>query len=384
MPPAAVRGSRRGAARTPALATLHALAAVASVFAVAAAGGVSCATAAIPGREAAESPPPRHTFTRGVMGGSGRITICSDDEAAARAAAAAAFARLDEIEAALSDYRSDSEIARLAREPFRWHTASGTLAAAVRAAKALSEASGGRFDPTLGPLSRLWRDARRSGVLPSDEAIAEARARCGWHLLELRQSDRGLEIKFLAAGMGLDFGGIGKGLAADEALAVLRSLGMAAAIVDLGGDIAVGAAPRGSRGWRVALVGSPAGSSSGSCDEALPPMLELAECGIATSGDQQQHLAIGGDRLSHLLDPASGSPANHAPTVTVVARNAAAADGLATAISLLDASQAAAAAERLGAWARVRTADGQVWHAGSLPANRNAAASDPPPCSPSR
>jgi thiamine biosynthesis lipoprotein len=300
---------------------------------------------------------PPHTFLRATMGGSGRITICTEDADAARAAAAAAFDRLDEIEQSLSDYREDSEVVRLASMPGTWHRTSDILAAAIEVSRLVGEASGGRFDVTVGPLSRLWREARRRGTPPDESEIAAVRQRVGWALLEMRQERGAMEIRFAVPGMSLDFGGIGKGFGADEALAVLAARGCPAAIVDLGGDIAIGAPPQGRRGWRIAIA-RPGGE---------PEILELAECGIATSGDREQHLAVGGDRYSHLLDPRSGVAANHAPTATAVARTAAIADGLATAISLLDEADAARLVERLDAWAVVESAEREIWRSGHPP-----------------
>lgn len=299
-----------------------------------------------------------HIFVRATMGGAGRITICAENEDAARRAAAAAFARLDEIELALSDYREDSEAATLAARPGRWHAASPTLAAAIEASRRVGEASDGRFDVTVGPLTRLWRDARRRGTPPDAAAIAAARRSVGWDLLGMRRVDGRLEIRFETSGMALDFGGIGKGFGADEALAVLAAQGCPAAIVDLGGDIAIGAAPQGRGGWRIAIARPGGGPAE---------ILELAECGIATSGDREQHLAIGDDRHSHLLDPRSGVAANHAPTATVVARSAAIADALATAISLLEPAEAARLVERLDAAAIVATAERELWRSGRVP-----------------
>ena len=112
--------------------------------------------------------------------------------------------------------------------------------------------------------------------------------------------------------MKLDLGGIAKGYAADQALAVLKSQGVVSALVDASGDLAIGAAPPGQQGWKIGIAPLEAGS---------PPsrFLMLAECGVATSGDAWQFVEIDGHRYSHIIDPHTGIGLTTRSSVTVIA-----------------------------------------------------------------
>ena len=103
----------------------------------------------------------------------------------------------------------------------------------LEASQKLAAETGGAFDVTLGPVIRLWREARKNGHPPAEEALAEARGRTGYVKLHL---DSGRQaVKLDQAGMQVDLGAIGKGYAADEALAVLAKLGIGRALVAMSG-----------------------------------------------------------------------------------------------------------------------------------------------------
>lgn len=123
--------------------------------------------------------------------------------------------------------------------------------------------------------------------------------------------------------MQLDLGGIGKGFAADAALAVLASSGAPRCLVNHGGDIAAGDAPPGATGWRVAL------------DAAAGTMITLCNDAVATSGDAEQFVEFGGVRYSHIVDPSTGLGLTHRTQVTVIADDATTADALASALSVM-------------------------------------------------
>jgi thiamine biosynthesis lipoprotein len=189
-------------------------------------------------------------------------------------------------------------------------TVSDDLRDVLRAAVAVSEASDGAFDVTVGPLVALWRAARATGRLPDAAALEAARAKVGWRKLEVR----GNHVE-LAPGMRLDLGGIGKGYAADAALATLRARGVERALVDIGGDLALGEGP-----WTVRVAGEPR---------------ELERCGVAASGDTERFVEVDGVRYSHLLDPRTGLGLTHGIEVTVIAPTATEADAWASAASVL-------------------------------------------------
>ncbi len=260
------------------------------------------------------------------MGVRARIILYEADQDRARQAARRAFDRLQHLDKVMSDYRNDSELMRLCEQAGAGPTpVSQDLFAVLAHAQGFAAATAGAFDPTVGPLIRLWRRARREGTLPTPAEIEAARDLVGWHLLRLDAQARTVALE--QPGMQLDLGGIGKGFAADAALETLAARGVTHCLIDLGGDLALGDPPPGAAGWRIAAEVSASGPQA--------HLLELANCGVATSGDRFQFVEFEGQRYSHLIDPATGWALTDRRTVTIIAANGTTADALASAVSVL-------------------------------------------------
>jgi thiamine biosynthesis lipoprotein len=272
------------------------------------------------------------------MGAVFRLIFYAVDEKVANEGAEAAFRRIAEQNAIFSDYDSDSEIMRLCDTPASYGKTSPGIPVSrdlwhvLMASQSLSLQSNGAFDITVGPLTKLWRRARRQHVLPADAALAAARARVGHQHVELVEARQAVRFRAdIGKGrMRLDAGGIAKGYAADVALAELRRHGINRTLVDAGGDIRLGAAPPEHAGWRVGVVST--------APQAAPSFhLLLQDCGVATSGDLWQFIEIDGRRYSHIVDPRTGLGLTNRIAVTVVAADAMTADGLASTVSVLGA-----------------------------------------------
>jgi thiamine biosynthesis lipoprotein len=246
------------------------------------------------------------------MGTLVRIKLYAADAHRAREAFHAAFARIEDLDQALSDYREDSELNRLCRA--RSTRVSADLLRVLSASQDLARDSDGAFDVTQGPVIRLWREARKTRVLPD---VSEARRRSGWTKLHVGETTV-LDVQ----NMQLDLGGIAKGYAADEALATLGRLGIESAMVAMSGDIAVSHAPPGERGWKIRL-------------DAFDRVMELSDAAVSTSGDAEQFVEIGGVRYSHIIDPLTGMALTNGVTASVIARRGIDADGIATAVCVL-------------------------------------------------
>lgn len=251
------------------------------------------------------------------MGTQFRVLIHASDRNAAERAVTAAFLRGQALNRTMSDYLEDSELNRLCRA--QRMRVSEDLFVVLEYSQRVAKESQGAFDVTLGPMIRLWREARRRGILPAPTEIEAARARCGFRKLTLHRRTR--EVRLARPGMQLDLGGIAKGYAADAMLRVLRDAGFPAALVAASGDLAIGDPPPGKAGWRVELG-------------AAGEVRELRNCGVSTSGDESQYVVIGGARYSHIVDPRTGVGLKNQPVVTVVAPTATESDALATAASV--------------------------------------------------
>lgn len=287
----------------------------------------------------------RWEFVEPHMGTLFRIVLYAPEVAAARPAVKAAFARIAALNRIMSDYDPDSELMRLCRQPAGTPVAvSPELCDILQRSQDIAKRSGGAFDVTLGPVIRLWREARRQKKLPAEESRKAALLASGYRKLRLDPANR--TVTLLSSGMQLDLGGIAKGYAADAALAVLAERGFRRALVEASGDIALGDPPPDAEGWKVELA--PFGTAA-----REPIVVVAANAGISTSGDAEQFLELGGVRYSHIVDPATGLGLTRPIAVTVVARRATLSDGLATACSVLSPAQAGRMVEKLSEPVRV-------------------------------
>lgn len=264
----------------------------------------------------------RYAFTRVRMGAEARVVIWAKmPRSQVEAAADAAFARIAEIEVDTSDWLVDGPVAAL-RSAQAGATAAlpEDLAGVLRASEPMVQITEGAFDPTCGRLTMLWRDARAHGTPPTQEAIDATVAGSGWARLHFDAVAGTITPEGPVPW--LDFGAIGKGFAADEALAVLDARGLRHSMVELGGDLAFGDRPPGMPGWSVAAPGQ-------------DRKIVQRRCGMATSGSSEQHLDVGERRLSHVFDPRTGAAVDDRRSFTVQAATAAQADALASAACVL-------------------------------------------------
>jgi thiamine biosynthesis lipoprotein len=253
------------------------------------------------------------------MGTRFQILVYAADEDTARKAAKDAFARITSLNAIMSDYDKTSELMRLCAQAGGPPVpVSAELFFVLSRAQEVSRQSGGAFDVTVGPVVKLWRRSRKVKKLPDPEKLAAARALVGWQNVRLDAEKR--TVQLLRPGVQLDLGGIAKGYAADEALAVLKKHGLDRALVAAGGDIAVSGPPPGADGWKIAIARLPGEKDAG--------RLILHDAAVSTSGDAEQFVEIDGKRYSHIVDPRTGIGLLGRMSVTVVARKGIESDSL--------------------------------------------------------
>lgn len=281
----------------------------------------------------------RYGFSSPGMGTIFNITLYTSENryAEAEAAVLSAFDRIKALNAIFSDYEPNSEINRLtASTPKAWPSSTDLLALTTRALE-LAQTTEGAFDPTLGQLSRLWRSSRQRQKHPPPERLQKARAATGWRHLQTDASKQTLTLTH--PDLLLDFGGIAKGYAADQMLALLKAKGFPMAIVQAGGDTAAGDPPPDLPGWTVAL-------KSGIKD-ASPVKLSLANRSVSTSGDLHQFIELEGIRYSHIIDPETGLGMTRRMACSVIAADTTTSDAMATALCILGPEKGRAIAQKL-------------------------------------
>lgn len=250
-----------------------------------------------------------------------------------------------------------SDIRRLNASPAgTWVEVNPITWAVVMEALRWNRLSGGAFDPTIGPVKGMFTfDQGELAAWPDAADLARAKSLVGAD--KLRFDREGMRLSWAVDGMTLDLGAIAKGYAADRAIAVLVSRGVKHAMVDIGGELRLlGGKPDGTP-WR-AGIRNPRWNHSDP-DAALSGRLELADAGIATSGDYENYFTHLGRRYLHIIDPRVGLPLAAGPGVaagvTVVHPDSClAADALATTLCVLgpEAGRAFLADQALGLFSR--------------------------------
>jgi len=233
----------------------------------------------------------------------------------------AALDEVDRIDRLMSHYKPDSPLSRLNRE-----AAAGPVAVEPELFDLIAESlrysreSAGAFDITVGPLMKTWGFFRGGGRLPTDAEIAEVRARIGYHHVILDRSAR--TIRFDRPGIELDLGGIAKGYAVDQVVALLRREQVAAALVSAGGStiFALGAPP-GRDGWDVDIQDPIAGGR-------VALTVSLKDRALSVAGRSEKSFERDGIVYSHIMDPRTARPVQGMLSVAVLTATGTAGDAL--------------------------------------------------------
>jgi thiamine biosynthesis lipoprotein len=300
----------------------------------------------------------KFSFQRAKMGSTFTITVFSDDSIRLSKTVELVFKRADILNQIFSDYLENSEInmickaAKLNIE----YPVSEHLYHILKISKEAYDASHGAFDITIAPIVQLWRKARRDKILPDKKILKSTLFKVGFNKINV---DKTFKISFLTEGVRLDFGGIVKGYAAQEAVNILKENGFPVCLVDAGGDLVMGSPPvsppalKGelnnsvgiaknstlgagvkTEGWRIGI------SIPNSENDIIPQFLFLKNQAVATSGDLYQGVEMNGKTYSHIVNPKTGLGVTHRRNVTVIAPDGAQADWLATACSILSIKKA--------------------------------------------
>jgi thiamine biosynthesis lipoprotein len=253
------------------------------------------------------------------------VLVESGEEQVARAVATAALGVASRIEGKFSRYRDDNIVARINRAAGQPVEVDEETANLLDFAARVHELSDGLFDITSGVLRGAWTFDGQSRV-PSDDEIAPLLALVGWQRVSWQRPRL-----TLLPGMQIDFGGVGKEYAVDQALLAVRAITQAPVLVNFGGDLAI-SGPRADGGpWRVGIESIAVPAGTGQADR----LVGLSAGALATSGDTYRYVNANGERLSHILDPRSGMPVRGAPRSITVAAPTCTHAGMLTTLAML-------------------------------------------------
>ena len=264
-----------------------------------------------------------------TMGTTWSVKLIAPRHADPHALHAGIQARLDDVVAQMSNWDAASDLSRYnASDAGSWHALRADFFFVLSCALDIAHASGGAFDPTVGPLVDGWGFGP-SGTTTERFSPDAARAQVQWRRVVLDRHERRV---LQPGGTRLDLCAIAKGFGVDAVAAHLRSLGIDAALVEVGGELfGFGRKPDGTP-WRVIVEGWQ-GDEDDACE---PRVLALDGLAVATSGDRWHRREHHGRPISHTLAPPSGHPVANAPDVVADAvADAMRADAWATALTVL-------------------------------------------------
>jgi thiamine biosynthesis lipoprotein len=267
------------------------------------------------------------------MGSAFNLIIVSADSNKANHLARKSYELVDSLSHIFSNYDSSSELSKINASagllPYKMSRAMLDL---VQKSQYAYIQSKGAYDISIGPLSSLWRKARKAKLFPEASTVLATKKLVGFAQIKINKR---LGTIFLPnANMQLDFGGIAKGYIAQWVINFLKANGIQQALVDAGGDIVMSGPPLNQQGWLIGV------NLPETTDQLLNKKLQLSNCSVATSGDVYQFIEYKGVKYSHIINPLTGYGVTNLRNVTIVAKTGATADWLATACSILPIKEA--------------------------------------------
>jgi thiamine biosynthesis lipoprotein len=265
-----------------------------------------------------------HNAEQDIMGTRVAVELWHEDNTQAAAAMAAVMAEMNAVDQHMSPYIASSEVYRLNHQAFQQPVVvSEPLYRLIDKALYYSRLSDGAFDISFSSVGRYY-DYRQQQA-PSDSQIEQKLAAINYRLIKLNPADH--SVRFLHADVNIDLGGIAKGHAVDRGIAVLQQRGISSAIISAGGDSRILGDRRGTP-WVI-------GIKHPRKAEAFAVRIPLSNTAISTSGDYERFFIRDGQRLHHIINPATGHSASAVQSVSILAPLAVDSDALSTTVFVM-------------------------------------------------
>lgn len=262
------------------------------------------------------------------MGNHFEITVVAEEEDWANERIDDAVAEISRIEQLLTSFKEESQTNLINRHagiaPVKVNKEVFDI---IYRAKKISYLTQGAFDITYGSVDKsLWNFDKNMTSLPSAEQALQS-----VHLIDYRNvilDDNEGTVFLKNKGMRIGFGGIGKGYAAEQAKNLLKKKGVKSGIVNASGDLTTWGKQPDGKDWTIGIADPDASGQPFS-------YLSISDMAVATSGNYEKYVMIGGKKYSHTIDPKTGLPVHGIKSVTVICPNAEIADAMATPITIM-------------------------------------------------
>lgn len=257
--------------------------------------------------------------TQILLGTVVEIQIRNTDEQKANDAITKAFVEIKRIDDLFTTYNEDSPVWQINSSGDSIFIVDEEIFSLMVLCDSLWQISNSSFDIAIESLIQTWGFDTKNPAVPDEDEIKSVLNQSGWENIQLLDEKK----VHRKEKVGLNFGAIAKGYAVDKAIEVLMNSGITEAFVNAGGEIKTL-----GNDWVV-------GVQHPRDMKEIITKIKLNGISVATSGDYENYFEKDGVRYHHIIDPKTGYPSKGIQSVTVIHKNNAFADGLATAVFVM-------------------------------------------------
>jgi len=263
-----------------------------------------------------------------LMGNHFELSVVSDNPELAHDCIQAGINEIQRIEKKLTTFSSESETAKINEMAgIRAVEVSLETIELIERSIKISQITQGAFDITYGSIDKkLWNFDEKMTALPDKETAKKMVRLINYRNIIIDKKESTVFLK--EKGMRIGFGGIGKGYAAEMAKKVMRSMGVTSGIVNASGDLTTWGTQPDGKPWTIGIANPNAA-------QQVFSYLNLSDMAVATSGNYEKYIMIGGKKYSHTIHPKTGLPVTGIKSVTIITPNAEIADAMATPVTIM-------------------------------------------------
>ncbi|MBI9057091.1 MAG: FAD:protein FMN transferase [Labilibaculum sp.] len=262
-----------------------------------------------------------------LMGSRFELTAVSENEALAKEAIHAGIAEIKRIESLISSWDSNSQTSSVIRNAgIKPVKVDQELFNLIRRSIKISNLTHGAFDISYASMDKIWKFDGSMKVMPDSASVKASVSKINYENIILDAKQKTVFLK--EKGMKIGFGAIGKGYAANKALALMAKMNLDGALVNASGDLISWGKDEGDKDWKI-------GISNPKNKDQIYSWLTIGETAVVTSGNYEKFVEFDGVKYSHIIDPRSGYPVKGLSSVTIICPNAELADALATSVFVL-------------------------------------------------